>query len=94
MMPSTSTTRSGECSDLVPHELANFRAWVGTLKEYDEPNLRRFGLDLARLRSAASGGKVYAYVDTLSTIGQLRRIIDDPRVATVRVAEVAYDLER
>ncbi|GAA4195999.1 hypothetical protein GCM10022252_42710 [Streptosporangium oxazolinicum] len=94
MLPSTSTMRSGACSDLIPHELANFRAWVGALREYDEPNLRRFGLDLARLRSAASGGKAYAYVDTLSTVGQLRRILDDPLVATVRVAEVAYDLER
>jgi hypothetical protein len=30
----------------------------------------------------------------LVTIGELRRIIEDPLVRTVRVADVTYDLER
>src|SRR5690606_16316957 len=52
MLPSTSELPSGgvhECPALVPHELENFRRWVASLREHDEPNLRKFGLDLARL---------------------------------------------
>ncbi|MGV9776070.1 hypothetical protein [Streptosporangium sp. NPDC003464] len=35
-----------------------------------------------------------AYVDSPATIPSLRELIEDPRVATVRVADIAFDLER
>ncbi|MEU7987446.1 hypothetical protein AB0B56_21510 [Streptosporangium canum] len=86
--------KSGMCSDSPPETLEGFRGWVGMLREHDEPNLRRFGLDLARLRKAAGEGRAYAYVDSLATISSLRELIEDPRVATVRVADIAFDLEQ
>ncbi|GII04856.1 hypothetical protein [Planobispora takensis] len=83
----------GMCSDAPPQTLKGLRGWVEMLRDYDERNLRQFGLDLARLRKAAAEGEAYAYVNELSPIGRLRKIIEDPRVATVRVADVAFDLQ-
>jgi hypothetical protein len=74
--------------------LREFRAWVTSLREYDDANLRRFGMDLARLRKASSAGLAYAYVSQLTPVKELRKIIEDPRVRTIRVADVAYDLDR
>ncbi|MEU7689003.1 hypothetical protein OHB01_04745 [Microbispora hainanensis] len=84
----------GEDDEPLKSDLANFRRWVGILKDYDDDNLRDFDLSLARLRKAVNDGLAYAYVDSLVTIGELRKIIEDPLVRTVRVADVAYDLER
>ncbi|MBT2224593.1 hypothetical protein [Nonomuraea sp. NEAU-A123] len=75
-------------------DLADFRRWVGILKDYDDDNLHDFDLSLARLRKAANDGLAYAYVDSGTKIGELRKIIEDPLVQTVRVADVTYDLER
>ncbi|WP_433252236.1 hypothetical protein ACQPYK_07435 [Streptosporangium sp. CA-135522] len=86
--------QSVTCSDSPPETLEGLRGWVGVLREHDEPNLRRFGLDLARLRKAAGEGRAYAYVDSLATISSLRKLIEDPQVATVRMADIAFDLER
>ncbi|WP_182907781.1 hypothetical protein [Microbispora sp. H13382] len=83
-----------EPDDAIKLDLANFRRWVGMLKDYDDDNLHDFDLSLARLRKAANAGLAYAYVDSLATVGQLRKIIEDPLVRTVRVADVTYDLER
>ncbi|MEV4161243.1 hypothetical protein [Nonomuraea dietziae] len=74
-------------------DLASLRAWVGSLRDHDEHNLRQFGLDLTRLRKSAADGLAYAFV-TNATVGGLRKIIDDPEVRTVRVADVTYDLQR
>lgn len=85
--------RTGSVPITWPTDLSQFRAWVGELRDYDEPNLRRFDLDLARLRKAAKDGVVYAYV-ALGTVAKLRKLIEDPRVRTVRLADLAFDLER
>ncbi|MEU8385428.1 hypothetical protein [Streptosporangium sp. NPDC048865] len=55
--------------------LASFRRWVGILEDHDDDNLRDFDLSLARLRKAAHDGLAYASVDSLATIGELRKII-------------------
>ena len=83
-----------EPDEAIKLDLANFRRWVGILKGHDDDNLRDFDLSLTRLRKAAKDGLAYAYVDSLATIGKLRKIIEDPLVRTVRVADVTYDLER
>ncbi|TQS24769.1 hypothetical protein [Microbispora sp. KK1-11] len=84
----------GSDAEPIKSDLAKFRRWVGILKDYDDDNLHDFDLSLARLRKAANDGLVYAYVDSSATIGELRKIIEDPLVRTVRVADVTYDLER
>ncbi|MGW5160924.1 hypothetical protein ACWEPN_36120 [Nonomuraea wenchangensis] len=82
------------CSDVPPEDLAAFRSWVKMLRQHDEPNLRRFDLDLARLSKASSEGLAYGYVDQLVTVKKLREIIEDPRVRAVRLADVTFDLDR
>ncbi|MEU0570172.1 hypothetical protein ABZ297_32970 [Nonomuraea sp. NPDC005983] len=82
------------CYESPGNHLRSLRAWVATLRDYDDANLRDFDLSLARLRKAANEGLAYAYVDQLATIGGLRKLIEDPLVRTVRVADVTYDLER
>ncbi|MEV4223245.1 hypothetical protein [Nonomuraea sp. NPDC049725] len=89
--PMSQVTR---CSDLPPEDLAAFRSWVKTLRQHDEPNLRRFDLNLARLRKASGEGLAYGYVDQLVTVKQLRKIIEDRQVRAVRLADVTFDLER
>ncbi|MFC4063070.1 hypothetical protein ACFOWE_32735 [Planomonospora corallina] len=84
----------GECSDSPSQTLEGFQGWVGMLREHDEHNLRKFGLDLARLRKAAAEGAAYAYVSELSQVAVLRKVVEDPRVTTVRVADIAFDLRK
>jgi hypothetical protein len=74
--------------------LSNFRSWVRLLREHDEANLRRFDLTLNRLRKAAGDGLAYAYVDQLASVEELRRLIEDPRVRTIRLADATFDLDR
>lgn len=89
---SSDQPEGGMCGDSPPKTLESFQSWVGMLREHDERNLRKFGLDLGRLRKAAAEGRAYGYVDELSRVGVLRKVIQDPRVTTVRVADLAFDL--
>ncbi|MEN3537003.1 hypothetical protein AAH991_17960 [Microbispora sp. ZYX-F-249] len=85
---------TGADDEPIKSDFGNFRRWVGILEDHDDDNLHDFDLSLARLRKAANDGLAYAYVDSMSTIAQLRKIIEDPQVRTVRLADVTYDLER
>ncbi|GAA2214385.1 hypothetical protein GCM10009850_098500 [Nonomuraea monospora] len=73
--------------------LSNFRSWVARLDEDDDPNLRRFDLTFDRLRKASISGLAYAYVDETSRVESLRKLIDDPHVRTIRLADVTFDLD-
>ncbi|SEG67146.1 hypothetical protein SAMN05444920_103848 [Nonomuraea solani] len=73
--------------------LGNFRSWVAMLRDHDDRNLRSFDLSLDRLRKASREGLAYAFVDETS-IGKLRKLIEDPRVRTIRLGDVAFDLDR
>ncbi|GAA3189047.1 hypothetical protein [Nonomuraea roseoviolacea] len=81
------------CDKESAQDLEHFRRWVGMLRDHDDANLRRFDLSLARLRKASADGLVYGYVDDLVTIKELRRLIEDPRVRTVHLADVTFDLD-
>ncbi|MGW4961086.1 hypothetical protein ACWEPL_28030 [Nonomuraea sp. NPDC004186] len=74
--------------------LPRFRKWTGLLRDHDNANLRSFDLSLDRLRKAASAGLAYGYVDQLSSVRELRELIKDPKVRTIRLAGVAFDLDR
>lgn len=83
----------GTCGDDAPYLLKEFRSWDAILRDYDAGNLRSFDLTLERVRKAAKDGLAYAYVDTTSTIAEFRKLLEDPKVKTVRVADVSFDLE-
>lgn len=80
------------CADEIRSALEGFRAWSRLLRDHDDANLRHFDLSLARLRKAANDGLAYAVVDDLASVKELRKVIEDPRVRTVRLADVAFDL--
>ncbi|MFI7132155.1 hypothetical protein ACIBQ1_41215 [Nonomuraea sp. NPDC050153] len=87
----------GDAPELAPAELprnglAGFRHWVSGLRDHDAVNLDKFGLGLKLLRESATDGLAYAYVTQHTRIRDLRTLIDDPQVRTIRVADVAYDL--
>jgi RNA polymerase sigma factor (sigma-70 family) len=48
--------------------------------------------ELGALREVAADGLIYAYVDPGMRIGDVRKLIDDRRVRTARIAEVTYDV--
>ncbi|MGW0196268.1 hypothetical protein [Nonomuraea sp. NPDC003201] len=74
--------------------LPRFRKWTGLLRDHDNANLRSFDLSLDRLRKAAEAGLAYGYVDQLSSVRELRELIKDPKVRTIRLAGVTFDLDR
>ncbi|GAB2912136.1 hypothetical protein ACFMQL_23975 [Nonomuraea fastidiosa] len=45
------------------------------------------------MREAARAGLAHAYVDGLSSVRNLRELLKDPRVRTIRLADVAFDLD-
>ncbi|NUW41049.1 hypothetical protein [Nonomuraea rhodomycinica] len=81
------------CDKESAQDLEHFRRWVGMLRDHDEANLRRFDLSLARLRKASADGLVYGYVDDVARVKDLRKLIENPRVRTVHLADVTFDLD-
>jgi hypothetical protein len=64
--------------------LTEFRRWVRLLEE--------FGLTYGRLTEAAEDGLVYGLVVDGWKLADLRKLLDDPEVRTVHLADVAFDL--
>lgn len=70
--------------------LAEFRTWVGRLDAGDD--LRAFELNHESLAGAAKEGVVHGLVVDRWKLADLRKLLDDPEVRTVDLAEVAFDL--
>ncbi|MGA4995084.1 hypothetical protein [Nonomuraea bangladeshensis] len=79
-------------AELSRNGLAGFRRWVGGLRDHDAVSLEKFGLRLELLRESAADGLAYAYVTQHACVADLRALIDDPQIRTIRPADVAYDL--
>ncbi|MEU6785439.1 sigma factor [Nonomuraea angiospora] len=45
-------------------------------------------------RGENAAGLAYGYVDQLSSVRELRELLKDPRVRTIRLAGVTFDLDR
>ncbi|MEW1836341.1 hypothetical protein AB0392_00095 [Nonomuraea angiospora] len=79
-----------QCETEPEAALAGFRKWVGRLDEGDD--LSAFMLDYAWLSGAAKEGLVYGLVVDRWKLADLRKLLDDSEVGTVRLADVAFDL--
>ncbi len=87
--------KGGDMTDeMCGGSLPRFRDWVGLLRDHDNANLRSFDLSLNRLRKAAEAGLAYGYVDQFSSVRELRELLKDPGVRTIRLAGVTFDLDR
>ncbi|MFF4616465.1 hypothetical protein [Nonomuraea jabiensis] len=71
--------------------LAEFRKWVGQLDEGDD--LSAFMLDYRWLDRAAGEGLVHGLVVDRWKLADVRKLLDDPEVRTVRLADVAFDID-
>ncbi|MEU8379501.1 hypothetical protein [Streptosporangium sp. NPDC048865] len=79
-----------ECETEPGAALAEFRKWVGLLKEGDD--LEEFELSRGRLAGTAEEGVVYGLVIDGWKLADLRKLLDDPEVRKVDLADVAFDL--
>ncbi|WP_326826076.1 hypothetical protein [Streptosporangium sp. NBC_01756] len=84
--------KGSEVSARSTEAIEDFRRWVGGLRDHDKRNLSVLGLDLNRLRKSAAEGRIYGYIAAGEPVGALREILDDPRVRTIRLGDVAFDL--
>ncbi|MEU4224047.1 hypothetical protein AB0F17_07115 [Nonomuraea sp. NPDC026600] len=79
-----------QCETEPAAALAEFRRWVGLLGEGDD--LKEFGLHYEWLADHAEEGVVHGLVVDGWKLADLRKLLDDPEVRTVHLADVAFDL--
>ncbi|WP_049567584.1 hypothetical protein [Nonomuraea sp. SBT364] len=81
-----------QCESEPRAALAAFRTWVGLLDRGDD--LTAFGLTDGWLAMAAREGVVHGLLIDGWKLADLRKLLDDPEVETVHLADVAFDLGR
>jgi len=76
-------------------DVAAFKAWAGRLRDADGANLATLGLPSARIiGQAAAQGRLHGLLIETATVPELRALLADRAVASVRVADVAFDLSQ
>ncbi|MBG0831624.1 hypothetical protein HS041_28235 [Planomonospora sp. ID67723] len=83
---------SHECEKEPEAALASYRSWVAALRPQDDAGLRQLALTRAGLADAAGKGVAHAFVAESWILADLRALLDDPQVRTVRVTDVAFNL--
>lgn len=74
--------------------LAQFAAWTRRLDEDDEHDLRLLGLpSVAGIKRVGRNPKVHGFIVERAPLSRVRRYLDDPQVSSVKVVDVAFDLE-
>ncbi|MFC7722386.1 hypothetical protein [Nonomuraea recticatena] len=79
-----------QCETEPEAALAEFRRWVGLLD--DGEDLGVFELNYEWLTEAVGEGVVHGLVVDRWKLADLRKLLDDPEVRTVHLADVAFDL--
>lgn len=79
-----------QCEGEPSPALAEFREWVGLLDEEDD--LYAFELDHGWLMRAAKEGVVYGLLLDGWKLSDVTRLLDDPRVNAIYLADVAHDI--
>jgi len=73
-------------------DLAAFTRWAGQLRSSDDADLRRLDLPTAAsIKRVASDPRIHAFVVDRAPLDELRRLLDDPQVRNVNIADVAFD---
>ncbi|MEV7007943.1 hypothetical protein [Streptosporangium sp. NPDC051022] len=80
-----------QCETEPEAALKEFRRWVGLLDEGDD--LSAFELDYRWLAGTAEEGVVHGLVVDRWKLADLRKLLDDPEVRTVHLADVAFDID-
>jgi hypothetical protein len=73
--------------------LTQFQSWADMLRDDDDGNLERLSLPPADyIKRLAEDPSVHGFLLERATIERLERLLDDPKVRSVNVADVAFDL--
>jgi hypothetical protein len=83
---------TGDCEKEPQAALTALRSWVASLRPEDDAGLRQLALTRAGLTDAADRGMAYAFVADSWMLADLRGLLDDSRVRTVQVTDVAFNL--
>jgi hypothetical protein len=76
-------------------DVAAFRGWADQLRKSDGANLETLRLPSARIiKQLAAEGRIHGLLIDSTSIPQLRALLADRAVASVRVADVAFDLSQ
>jgi hypothetical protein len=76
-------------------DVAAFRGWAAQLRKSDGANLETLRLPSARIiKQLAAEGRIHGLLIDSTSIPQLRALLADRAVASVRVADVAFDLDQ
>jgi hypothetical protein len=74
-------------------DVAGFRRWAAGLGQGDDANLGLLYLPGAKsIKTVAAEGRIHGLVVDTASPKELRALLADPAVASVRLAEVTYDL--
>jgi hypothetical protein len=75
--------------------LTQFTTWARMLRERDNGNLERLDLPPAGyIKRLAENPQVHGFLLKRATIDRLQGFLDDPRIRSVNVADVAFDLSQ
>jgi hypothetical protein len=75
--------------------LTQFTAWAGMLRDGDNGNLERLNLPPADyIKGLAGNPQVHGFLLKRATVDRLQGLLDDPRIRSVNVADVAFDLSQ
>jgi hypothetical protein len=88
-----STAGSGLIGPEDVNSLAQFRAWARELRPSDDRNLGVVGLPSAEeIKAVAANARVHGFIAERASVTRLRRLLADREVASVNVADAAFDL--
>ncbi len=73
--------------------ITQFKRWAGMLRQGDDRNLGRLGLPSSeQIKRVASHAKIYGFILEKTSLKTLRRLLVDPEVRSVNIADVAFKL--
>jgi hypothetical protein len=95
--PSVAAAATGTEERLLPtaDPLTQFTAWADMLRDGDDGNLERLNLPSAEyIKQVAENPGVHGFVLERATVERLEGLLDDERIRSVNVADVAVDLSQ
>jgi hypothetical protein len=93
--PNIASAATGTEERLLPgaDPLTQFKAWASMLRDSDDGNLERLNLPPAdAIKGLAENPQVHGFLLERGTVDRLEELLDDPRIRSVNVADVAFDL--
>lgn len=75
--------------------MAEFQAWAKRLRDEDDQTLSYLYLPpVSAIKAVARQARVYGFIADRVPKSRLRRLLDDPAIRSIRVADVAFDLDQ